>query len=230
MNVMNEVVILVPARGGSQRLPGKNLKLLAGKSLVQRTAEFAKTEAGDISVYLSTDSPAIAEAGALHGWKIPFLRPDYLATDQATSAEVALHFLDHLDQKKIRPRILVLLQLTSPFRPANLLRETVHRMLVDPSIPAMVAMKDLGRTSRNIFTIDEEKRGAYSLSPDQRLLLTPNGALYAIRADVFKEKRTFTPDGLLPLLLNEIESIDIDTPFDWEIAESMAAYWDNKNG
>ncbi len=224
---MKEVVILVPARGGSQRLPGKNLKLLAGKSLIQRTAEFAREGAGDIPVYLSTDSPAIAEEGLVYGWKVPFLRPTHLATDQATSVDVTLHFLDQLAQLDTKPEVLVLLQLTSPFRDSSLLRETVHRMISDPSIPAMVAMKDLGRTSRSIFTI-AEKGQAYSLSSDQRPLLTPNGALYAIRVDIFKKSRTFTPDGLFPVLLSEIESIDIDTPFDWEVAEFVAAYWDKK--
>lgn len=228
MNIMNGVIILVPARGGSRRLPGKNLKRLAGKSLLQRTAEFARRGSKDIPVYLSTDSAAVAEEGILHGWKVPFLRPAHLATDQATSAEVALHFLSYLDGEGFKPQILVLLQLTSPFRRGNLLRETVHRMISDPSISAMVAMKDIGRTSRSTFTIDEKGR-AYSLSPDQRHLWTPNGALYAIRVDVFKETRTFTPDGLVPIFLSEMESIDIDTPFDWEVAESMAADWDKKN-
>lgn len=226
---MNEFAILVPAREGSKRLPGKNLKHLGGKSLLQRTAEFAREGARGIPVYLSTDSPAIAEQGRLNGWEVPFLRPSHLATDQATSVSVALHFLDYMAQHGVEPKNLVLLQPTSPFRRPALLSEAINKMISDSSIPAIVAMKDLNRSPMNTFTTDDEGR-AKSLSFDRRSLLTPNGSLYAIQVSVLKEKQTFAPDGLLPIVLGDVDSIDIDTAFDWQIAESVVSEWDKNNG
>ncbi|MEZ5648081.1 MAG: acylneuraminate cytidylyltransferase family protein [Alphaproteobacteria bacterium] len=222
---MNDVVILVPARGGSKRLPGKNIRSLCGKSLLRWTAEAIQKGAPNIPIFLSTDNAAIAEEGHNLGWTVPFMRPASLATDVASSVEVAVHFLDFLAEKNIQPKILLLLQPTSPFRSPGILNEAIALMELSLEIPAVVSMKRLDRVPATTFTLNS-KGGVTPLSSSQSPLLTPNGALYAIRVPILYEKRTFIPEGSVPLIQDQIESIDIDTAFDWRVAESFSSEWD----
>ena len=88
------LLILVPARGGAKRLPGKNLKQLGGKSLIAHTADAIAQSGLEAPVVLSTDDPAIAEEGRRLGIQVPFRRPDELSGDAASTAGVVLHALD----------------------------------------------------------------------------------------------------------------------------------------
>ena len=90
------ILAIIPARGGSKRLPGKNLRLLGGRPLIAWSIEAAKGLPGLSDILLSTDDSAIAEAGRAAGATVPWLRPAALATDDASSVDVCLHALDRM--------------------------------------------------------------------------------------------------------------------------------------
>ena len=113
------ILALILARGGSKRLPGKNIRPLAGKPLVAWSIEAARACTGIQDVVLSTDDGAIAEAARAHGARVPFLRPASLAADTSTSADAALHALDFLrDAEGKEFDAVILLEPTSPLRKA----------------------------------------------------------------------------------------------------------------
>jgi CMP-N,N'-diacetyllegionaminic acid synthase len=226
------VLIVIPARGGSKGLPRKNARRLGDLPLLGWTAEAIRRSGlnGAVSV-LSTDDREIAEIGKSVGLEVPFLRPPELATDTATPESVALHALDWLAAKRgFSASALMLLQPTSPFRPPSSLSEAVA-MLSDATVKGVLGVKAIHRSLRTLFFADDRKR----LSPvdagisigtrrqDQKTLYTPNGTLYLVSSDVLRSGQTFFPDGCRALVMDQIASLDIDDPVDWEIAEAIAA-------
>src|SRR5688572_14162124 len=111
------VIALVPARGGSKRLPGKNVKLLAGKPLIAWTIEAARHSLLVDKVVLSTDDEEIAQIGRVFGAEVPFIRPIELSSDTATTASVVLHAIDRLALPATC--VLLILQPTSPLRTSS---------------------------------------------------------------------------------------------------------------
>jgi len=117
------ILALVPARAGSKRLPGKNSRALRKKPLIVWSIEAATGVRDVCDILVSTDDPAVAEIARLAGALVPWARPAELATDSATSADVALHALDWYEQNRGAVDGLLLLQPTSPFRT----RATIER-------------------------------------------------------------------------------------------------------
>ena len=121
---------LIPARGGSKGIPGKNRRLLGGRPLLAWTAEFARaaSQAGLLDrVVLSTEDDDLAALGAEHGLEVPFRRPAELAQDDTPTLPVMLHALDALEEQGARFDAVCLLQPTSPFRRLADLEAAVHR-------------------------------------------------------------------------------------------------------
>ena len=120
------VLVVIPARGGSKGVPGKNIKLLNGKPLIHYTIEAARKIFEDQYIYVSTDSEKIKSVAEQTGLKVPFLRPKNLATDTANTRDVLLHALDEFVLKnKKEPEVIILLQPTSPFRTASHISEAL---------------------------------------------------------------------------------------------------------
>ena len=117
------ILAFITARGGSKRLPGKNIRSLGGNPLIVWSIEVAKDISDICDILVSTDDSAIAETAKDAGALVPWLRPEELATDTAKSADVCLHGLEWYESEKGRVDGLLLLQPTSPFRT----RETVLR-------------------------------------------------------------------------------------------------------
>jgi CMP-N-acetylneuraminic acid synthetase len=114
--IFMKILALITARGGSKRLPGKNIKLLGSKPLILWSIDVAKNNLDICDILVSTDNPAIAEISREAGAKVPWLRPSELATDNASSVDVALHALDWYEASKGSVDGILLLQPTSPFR------------------------------------------------------------------------------------------------------------------
>ncbi len=125
-----EILGLIPARGGSKGIPGKNLRLLGGRSLVARAVESGIKSLRLARLILSTDSEAIAEEGRRAGAEVPFLRPADLAKDDTPSSAVVVHALEWLERNEGRlPDILVLLQPTAPLRQARHIDEALELLV-----------------------------------------------------------------------------------------------------
>ena len=116
MNKLTDTLFVITARGGSKGLPGKNIKDLCGKPLIAYSIDVARAFTDDENICVSTDSEEIKQVVEQYGLKVPFLRPDYLATDTATSNDVLVHAVNFFKEQGREYKKLVLLQPTSPLR------------------------------------------------------------------------------------------------------------------
>jgi len=216
------VLAVVPARGGSKRLPGKNLRRLGGLSLLGWTARCARA-AGLEAPLLTTDDAAIAEEGRRHGCTVPFLRPAALAGDDTPTAPAILHTLDwHHDEHGSDPGLLVLLQPTSPFRPPDLVRAGIDLLRRSPEADAVVAMKPLHVALGHVYCA-AEGLAAPVIPGASETAYVPSGALYVIRPSALRREGTFMPSRCLVLPHTGLATLDIDTEEDWALAEAAVA-------
>ncbi len=222
-----KILALIPARGGSKRIPGKNLRLLGGKPLVCWSIDVALGLPELCDILASTDDAAIAQVATEAGALVPWLRPAELATDTASSVAVALHALDWYERAKGEVDGLLLLQPTSPFRT----RATVERGIalfrehggrpvlgVSPaqSHPAWCFRIEQG-SMRPWLGQGMDLARSQDLEPAYAL----NGAFYLIRPKDLRARQTFYSDSAVPLLVDDlVEGLDIDTEWDWQIAEA----------
>lgn len=222
---MNELLVVVPARGGSKRLPGKNLRELGGRSLLTRTADALRDSGVSATCVLSTDDDAIAAAGAALGWLVPFQRPASLSGDDAATAPVVLHAVDWFKETKGRdPDLVMVLQVTSPFRNGACIAQALERIEARPDADAVVAMTRIDRAPHHLFAADADGYAApISVEEAPRPLLTPNGALYLIRTQVLRRTDSLFPPRTVPLMMDGIAAIDIDDDDDWRLAEAAEA-------
>lgn len=226
----HKLLAVVPARGGSKGLPRKNARSLCGHPLLFWTAEaFRRAAAADARIVLSTDDEELSAIGRGVGLEVPFRRPDDISGDQATAEAVALHALDWFERVKgVSFRSIMWLQPTSPFRPPEAIRAAVQMLDQDRAV-CVIGVKAIYRTPATLFHLGQNRElmplGQNHLLKSRRQevepLYTPNGAMYLVRTEVFRREGTFFPAGATGLVMDDIASIDIDTPVDWSIAESI---------
>lgn len=227
-----EVLALITARGGSKGVPRKNLKPVAGRPLIAWTIQAARGARRVDRVVVSTDDAAIAEVAKAWGASAPFLRPAELASDQATSREVALHALDWLALRQgYQPDWLLLLQPTSPLRLAedidravDLARASGARAVVSvcPAHPHPQWCQRLDETGRLHPWV--EGNGLAQRRQDLPPAYALNGAIYLVRAqDLMAGGDWLGPDTLAYLMPAE-RSLDIDSPWDLHLADLVLSH------
>jgi CMP-N,N'-diacetyllegionaminic acid synthase len=220
----HKLLVIVPARGGSKRLPGKNLRVFGGKPLLAHTADAICQSALDVTVLLSTDDDAIAEEGKRLGWQVPFRRPAALSTDDAATIDVVLHALEHFtSQSGHRPELVLVLQPTSPLRGGGCIRAALDLLGSRGDADAVIGMSALNLPPSHLFFAGTDGV-AEAVSSDRRCpVYVPNGALYLARVPALLELRSLYLPRLLPLVMDDIRSLDIDTEIDWRLAEAALA-------
>jgi CMP-N,N'-diacetyllegionaminic acid synthase len=213
---MSKIVALITARGGSKGIPGKNLAIVRGKSLLAWTIEAALHSSTVSRTILSTEDDAILEEGRRVGAETPFIRPRELAEDHSTHVDVVLHALDALEQD---PDWLLLLQPTTPMRDSIDIDEAVKLLTSD--IDAVVSVCSVHPHPYLVHRLNErgELERYFPESGYQRRQELPpayglNGALYLIRPKVFRELKTFFPPRTIPYFMPSERSFDIDEPWD----------------
>ena len=224
------LLILVPARGGSRGVPGKNTRLLGGLPLLAWTARAIAASGVAARAVLSTDDPAIAEVGRAHGLDAPFLRPAALATDTAGSFEVVEHALAWLEREAaFTPSAVMLLQPTCPFRRPERIAQAIA-LLGRPGTEGVIGVTAIHRSLSVMYREDDqgvlEPLAAWDeriRRQDVRPLLAPNGTLYLSTRESLTRHRRLFPPRLRPLSTDAVEAIDIDTPEDWALAEAVVA-------
>lgn len=225
------VLAVIPARGGSKGIPDKNIRLLAGHTLVERAA-YAAAESGVIDrTILSTDSERIAAEGRRIGLEVPFVRPAHLAADDTPMLPVIEHAVDFLEQRGWNPEIVVLLQPTSPLRRPDHVRDAV-RELRQSGADSVVTVIELPRHLSPDYVMRVEHgrlvpflaHGAsVTRRQDARPAYVRDGTVYAFWRRTMSETGTIYGHDCRPLVLPTLESLTIDTPQDWEEAEHRIA-------
>ncbi len=219
-----KALVIIPARSGSRGIPGKNIKLLGDKPLIQYSIDAALKVFNKEDILVSTDSKEIKVIAENCGLNVPFLRPDELATDFTSSQDVILHAIDYTQQRGQNYDSVVLLQPTSPFRNAQHIEEAIK--LYDKRLEMVVSVKVSGHNP--YYTLYEEsdngfltqsKKAKFTRRQDCPNVYAYNGAIYVMSIDALKTKSIAEFDKVKKYEMSELHSIDLDTPLDWDLAE-----------
>jgi N-acylneuraminate cytidylyltransferase/CMP-N,N'-diacetyllegionaminic acid synthase len=225
--VQGNVLMLVPARGGSKGLPGKNARPFLGKPLVARAIQTAADSRVAGRIVVSTDNSDIARAAKDYGAEVPFLRPGELAGDESPVLAAALHALDWLEANEgWKADWLLLLQPTSPLRTADDIRGA-FAILNSGDADAVVSVTEAKAHPFWVKSLDPQ---GYlrpfvdgQAAPTRRQDLPPafslNGMIYLVRTSALREERDFCPKKTFPLVIPAARAFDIDCEQDFLIAE-----------
>lgn len=215
---------LIPARGGSKGIPHKNIKLLNGKPLIQYSIEIARQLANDSDICVSTDDPEIKKVAEGLELKVPFLRPDYLASDTASTNDVIIHALDFYAQKGNIYDTIVLLQPTSPLRTVQNVEGCLALYQPEYDMVTTVKKSNVGailcKENENGFIEKVIERGNIRRQ-DAPELYEFNGAVYVINAEALKEKGLGGFTKIKKFVMADEQSVDIDTMLDWILVETI---------
>lgn len=222
-----DVLTLIPARGGSKGLPGKNIRPFLGKPLIARAIDAARDSGVVGRIVVSTDDAEIARVTSESGAEVPFLRPAEIANDVAPVLAAALHALDWFkNHDSWKPEWLLLLQPTSPLRTADDIRRA-FKLVRSADTDAVVAVSETKSHPFWVKTIDFSGHlqpfVANQKAPARRQELPPayalNGLLYLVRVRTLRDEGTFCPVKARPLVIPSIRAFDIDSEEDFLIAE-----------
>jgi CMP-N-acetylneuraminic acid synthetase len=222
---------LVPARGGSKGVPGKNVRPLAGHTLLEYTARAARESGVLDRIILSTESPEIAEAGRRAGLEVPFMRPAALAADDTPMVPVIQHALAEVSGQDWSPDIVVLLQPTSPLRRADHIRDAVN-LLRRTESDSVITVVELPRdhSPDYLMRIDGDRllpflpeRPRLTRRQDARPAYWRDGTAYVFWRSTLERYGDIYGENCRPLILDGRDSLSIDSPADWDEAERLLA-------
>ncbi len=235
-----EVLAVIPARGGSKGLPGKNIRALAGHPLIAYSVAAARQTPGITRTVCSTDDAAIAEIARQYGAEVPFMRPAHLAQDLSTDLEVFAHLLAELEAREgYVPDLVVQLRPTSPLRRVADITYALEQMQAHPQAQSIRAVAESPKTPYKMWTLPSAEAGSPYLQP---ILPAPpdvaepfnaprqvlpaiyvhTGMLDVVRPAVVRAG-SMSGRQILPLVHNAALAVDIDTLADFEKAQARLA-------
>ena len=225
-----KILALIPARRGSKRVPGKNIRLLGGKPLINWTINAANNIPEISDILVSTDDPLIEEVSKKAGAYIPWLRPKILATDTAKSVDVAIHALDLYESVHGLVDGLLLLQPTSPFRTKETIKESI-RLFIENSGRTVISVSTCDSSPMWMFKINEKKLiplinkcGLDMRSQDLEPTYFINGSIYLITPNLLRANKSFFDPKAAPLIISsKVEAVDIDSEWDFKLAEFIVS-------
>lgn len=232
---MNVLAVII-ARGGSQRIPNKNIRPLAGRPLLAYSIEAAKRSRYVQRLIVSTDSDAIAEVAAKTGAEVPFRRPAEISQGHSTELQAMEHALGWLrDHEDYEPDLVVLLRPTSPFRTTATIDRAVELLTNDRDAHCVRTVRLCSEHPHKMWVMDKDRRRIRSLIPVEQKLpeahtlsyqLLPTVYIQNASMDVFRpsnvwQLRSTTGTEIIPLVMDELESLDINTELDFVLAETL---------
>jgi CMP-N,N'-diacetyllegionaminic acid synthase len=228
-------VAFIPARLGSKRVPGKNIRALAGHPLIAYTIAPALESGVFDAVIVSTDSEDIAAAATHYGAEVPFLRPAVFAGDTSPDIEWLEHALTELRSAGRRWDAFSLLRPTSPFRSAGTIRRAYGLFAAQTGIDSLRAVEKCAQHPGKMWVIRGERmlpllpfgpaEQPWHSTPYQALppVYVQNASLEIAWTRVVFERRTIAGDVLVPFVTEGHEGFDINDPYDWMVAERLLA-------
>lgn len=226
---MKKILFVIPARGGSKGIPGKNTKLMGGVPLICRSIDIARKFVDDKDICVTTDSDGIIEVVRKHGIEVPFKRPDYLATDTASSYDVLIHALDFYKNKGVEYDWMVLLQPTTPFRKEEDLRKMIEMMNDDLDMVVSVKQAETN-PYYNCYALNEDGYLqkfiktpiiGYGRQAARPVIYEKNGSVYVIKIDSLRKQKINDFEKVHIYEMSKEYSIDLDEPLDWIFAEAV---------
>lgn len=228
------MIAIIPARGGSKGLPNKNIKLLNGKPLIAYTIEAALQSKVISKIIVSTDDDAIADIAQQYGAIVPFMRPDYLASDTAKSIDVYIYTLDRMAETMECPITeFVVLQPTSPMRRAIDIDNAVNLFKTKKADSVISFCEELHPIVWHKYLTDDGRfehifEERINNRQDERKTYFPNGAIYVFKKDLL-DQGIYTTEQSYAYLMDRTASVDIDTIEDFEYCEFLMKKRHEKN-
>lgn len=222
--ITDNILVVIPARGGSKGLPGKNIKELCGRPLIGYSIDVARTITSDAHICVSTDDSQIKSVVENYGLKVPFLRPEALGTDSSTTNDVLLHAIEYYEKQGRQYEKILLLQPTSPLRTEKEVKEALA--LYHDDIDMVVSVTESHAPS--VLCVDNMD-GFLELVHNKRAegrqslptFYEYNGAIYVINVKSLKEKGLGSFTRKIKYVMSKETSIDIDDIYDFMLAEQV---------
>lgn len=221
MKTSKKIIAIIPAKGISKRIPGKNIKNLVGKPMIAYILETAKQAKGIDRVIVSTDSEEVANIARQYGAEVPFIRPVELTADDVTTREVLAHAINWLEEhENYAPDYVLLLYPTSPLLKTKRVEQAIDIVNRRESDSVFSACFDKGH-----YWVEVEG-GWERLYPIKQVnsqyqipLAVENGAIYLTKTSIIK--RQYVADKADVVIMDEDENVDVDYPEDWEKVEKI---------
>lgn len=215
---------MITARGGSKRIPRKNIKEFCGKPIIAYSIQAALASGAFDKVMVSTDDEEIATIAKQFGAEVPFYRSEKTSNDFATTADVILEVIEEYENRGEHFDMVCCIYPTAPFLTSERLSESVAKLensdadtllpVVAFSYPVQRAL--IVRDGRLVF---EYPQYMDSRSQDLEKHFHDVGQFYVLKTEAFKENKKLMLGNILPYEISEMEVQDIDNQTDWEIAE-----------
>jgi len=217
---------MIPARGGSKGIPDKNIFSLKGRPLIAYTIEAAKGSHLLDDFFVSTDSEVIAKAARAEGAKIPFIRPDEIADDDTPMISTLQHAIGWYEKKhRLKVTAVATLQPTAPLRLASDIDDAISLFLRNPEADSLITCYNVIDAHPNYMYTRRGER-MISLTKERTVLrrqefepvYVRNGAVYISRRDLVMDEGRIVGDEPLGYIMPRDRSVNIDEPFDMELA------------
>jgi len=231
MPVENKILGIIAARGGSKRIPRKNIRPIAGHPLIYYTIAAAKGSKFFTDLIVSTDDNEIIEYSKSQGVEVPFKRPDELAGDRVLTVDAIIHGLDFMEQyKSISYDYVCLLEPTSPLRRSTDIDILLESLVQSDFDSAMSLVKADCRSPYRIRYIED---GQVTLADRDKFYdfinnksayphaYLPGGGIFCCRVDSLRREKVITPGRVMPYVMQGYRGIDIDEMDDFVIAECL---------
>ena len=224
------ILALVPARGGSKGLPGKNIRPLLGKPLIQWTLESAKKSKHLDKIFVSTDSREIADVCENAGVAVPGLRPDELASDTASSMDVMLYSIELLEKAGDYYDYLLLLEPTSPLRKDEDIDRIIELAIDNPDADGVISCGQVHTEHPSIIKKTDSDGYLIKYYRDVKSFgqrqfedeaLFPYGVGYLIKIERFKEEHDLYTDRMIPYKIERWQNYEVDDIYDFECISAV---------
>lgn len=230
MTSERKILAIIPARKGSKGLPGKNTMDLLGKPLIGWTIEQAKNCPYINEIHVSTNCNNTAKISEEFGVKVPELRPEHLAQDNSSSIDLVEYIIKCYEQKNQRFDFIILLEPTSPLRKEDDLKKVIELMINNPDKDGVVSFGEV-TLEHPLIVKKIDTKG--SISPYLKSEITANrrqdldkayfpyGVSYLIKESVFRQKKAFYTDNIIPYFIERWQNYEIDDICDFICTEAI---------
>jgi len=224
-----KVLAIIPARGGSKAVPGKNIKVVGGKPLIGWTILAALAAESVDRVMVSTDSKEIADTAREYGAEVPFLRPEDISQDDTPGIEPILHAVRWCSQEEgYEPDYVICLQPTSPFRTTEDIENAIA-LAMERNADSVISVSPVDHHPNWMQVVDAEGRlkdfikggSKVNKRQDMEPVYALNGAIYLIRRALLLSRKTFFVPDTFAYIMPPERALDIDTPWEMHLADLL---------
>lgn len=226
-----KILAVIPARGGSKGVPGKNKKLLHGKPLIQYSIDVALQSKYITEVVVTTDDEEIIVISKSLGANVPFVRPKHLAEDTTPTLPVIQHVISYFETEGKQFDAICLLQPTSPFRPKGFLDKALETFM-EKQTDSLISVLEVPHEYNPHWTFEPNKNGTLDIATGEKNIIPRrqelpkayhrDGSIYITKTKIIQEENSLYGNSLAYIVSDEKYYVNIDTQEDWQKAEELA--------